>query len=231
MQLASLTKEAGELLRKVCSGRQLRLDDGHLLLQYQRMGGDGLFLSATLENEKDLQIWISESQWCRWIAPIFPAPDWAAIPLDLQNALSAWTLANAGIDENVELCWPNGTMLQPGNISIAPDWCLRIEVPGRRLDLRIVNAPIAWLNTIAELGIPYEKTETTLTPGGTDRVAHEMGITVGLIAGWIRVHPEIIDRLTIGDALLIQHAYRIADGEFGLFLTIQLPLLIMVLIS
>lgn len=217
MQLSRLTEGAGRLLRKVGAGRQLLLENSHLSLTYRHSGGDGLILTADLNHTLQgpvqhcaMQIWVDETQWCRWIEPILTVPDWSAVPAELQTALAAWTLAAAGSDvENTGVSWPRGTRLEKGQVATAPDWCLRIEAHGRQLDMRLLAAPISWLDSIAEFAMPFDSTGTA---------PKETVVAAALIAGWSRVDKKIITHLNIGDALLLQHAYRVADGEFGLFL-------------
>lgn len=207
MQIPRLSEPAGRLLRKVGNGRCMTTENGSLTLSYRRAGGDGLILSATFE-DKPLRLWLDETQWCGWIAPMLTAPGWAMIPAELQEILAAWTLASAGAClADYDLTWPSGKKIERDHVAPAADWCLRFEQAGRRLDARILDAPLEWLDTLTDYLAPIE-TENT----------QEIRIPVALIAGWSLAGAALVQSLKPGAALLLHHAYPVANGEFGLFM-------------
>ncbi|MCU1748797.1 type III secretion system cytoplasmic ring protein SctQ [Pseudomonas sp. 6D_7.1_Bac1] len=208
MQLPSLSESAGQLLRKIGAGRRLEQVDGTLTMTYSMAGGDGLILSAEVLGQP-VRLWLMPDHWCRWISPVLSVPAWPAVPVELHSLLAAWTLASAGAvlcDSN--MAWPIGATIEPGHVETTPYWCLRIEREGCRLDAWILDAPLVWLDTLAEAFTPLQTTEET----GVRR------IPVPLVAGWSRIDEQALKRLSPGDGLLLQHGYLIADGELGLFM-------------
>lgn len=201
-----LSEAAGRLLRKIGHGRQRGSADGGLMLRYRQAGGDGLILSAWL-NEEPVRLWLDEAQWCRWVEPVLPVPDWPAVPPVLHAMLSAWTLA--GADACLapdDMAWPRGQGLVQAHVAPAPDWCLCLERHGARLDIRLLDLPLEWIDRLAACLQPVEAGTIADRP-----------VPVALVAGWARVAATGLRRLECGDALLLGRAYRIADGEIGLF--------------
>lgn len=208
MQLPSLSESAGHLLRKIGAGRRLEHVDGALTITYSVAGGDGLILNAEVLGQP-VRLWLTPEHWCRWISPMLSVPAWPAVPVELHGVLAAWTLASAGAglcDSNI--AWPTGAVIEPRHVEMAPHWCLRIEREDCRLDAWILDAPLAWLDTLAEAFTPIA---TTDEPG-------MRRIPVPLVAGWSRIDEQALKRLRPGDGLLLHHGYLVTDGELGLFM-------------
>lgn len=201
-----LSEAAACVLRQTGHGRRREAASGCLALDYRRAGGDGLVLTARLA-QTPVRLWLDEAQWCRWIEPVLPVPDWAATPAALQAMLAAWTLAgaDAGLEQD-GIAWPVGLMLAPCHVAMEPDWCLGLERAGVRLDVRLLEVPLAWIDTLT----------TQLPPDGSGAI-RDTRVPVALVAGWTPVAAACLQQLARGDALLLGRAYRVADGDIGLF--------------
>ncbi len=208
MQLPHLSKSAGELLRRIGPGRRLEYIDITLTLSYGVGAGDGLIVHAQVLGQA-VRLWLAPDQWCRWISPMLEVPSWSSVPPELHDVLASWTLASASTElEGSTIAWPTATSIEAAAVETAPCWCLRIEYGGRQLDVSILEAPLAWLESLADVFDGIEVADNS------DRRT----IPVALIAGWSRVDQLTLNRLKPGDGLLLQQSYRTADGELGLFM-------------
>ncbi len=159
-----------------------------------------------------MRLWCDSAQWCRWIAPLLPVADWHAVPDELHAALAAWTLACvAPCAAASGLAWPEAAAIEPAACPIANRWLLRLERAGATLDLQILDAPPAWIAQLAAGLDPLD------APPGDAPGRPAPALRVALIAGWSCIDTTQLARLRPGDALLLHHAYAVADGELGLF--------------
>ncbi|MGC0154959.1 type III secretion system cytoplasmic ring protein SctQ [Chromobacterium vaccinii] len=195
------------MLSKVGPGRRLDSTDGSLLLSFnRRAAGAGLILSARWEDQA-VRLWLDEAQWLQWVEPMLALPSWEMAPADLRELLAAWTLADAGsCPAELGLHWPQAAHLAPGQADAGLGWRLRIQSGQRQLDLLALEAPDAWLDSLADHAYPMEEDEAATIMTG-----------ISLIAGWSMAEAAAIRKLAVGDALLLRHSFRIADGQFGLF--------------
>lgn len=201
-----LDKAGGGLLRRLGAGRYRRTETGGVALDYRRIGGDGLVLSALLE-DTPVRLWLDEAQWCRWIAPVLSVPCWASVPAALRDILAAWTLAgnDAGLAQE-GVSWPAGQELVPVHVALMPDWCLSFERNGDRLDVRLLDVPPHWIEALMA-SLPQVEPASVRV----DRVP------VSLIAGWSLVGESWLRQLVSGAALLLSRCHRVTEGEIGLF--------------
>jgi type III secretion protein Q len=216
-RLPRLDARAARLLRKVGAGRRIEIDGGALSLAYRREGGNGLIFSGHLEHNP-VQLWIDERAWLHWIEPVLAVADASSIPEELHEALAAWTFdaIGRGLDGSAQYAstaltastqWPAGLSLRTAHVEPRLGWCLRAEQGGRGIDVLVLDAPHDWLDTLAD----------RLAPWRPDN-APEVRIRAGLLAGWASVARSAVATLRVGDALLLRRAYRVAQGEFGLFM-------------
>jgi type III secretion protein Q len=213
-RLTRLDARAARLLRKVGAGRRIEFDGGALSLAYRRAGGNGLILSGHLEHGP-VQVWIDAREWLPWIEPVLAVSHATSIPEELHEALAAWTFdaIGRGLDGSAQFAstastqWPVGSSLRTAHIEPRLGWCLRAEQGERGVDVLVLDAPHDWLDMLAD----------RLSPWRPDNAA-EVRIRAGLLAGWASVARSAVASLRVGDALLLQRAYRVAQGEFGLFI-------------
>jgi type III secretion protein Q len=209
-RLPRLDERTARLLRKVGAGRRIDFADGALALAYRRSaGGNGLMLSGEL-GQDPVQFWVNERQWCRWIEPLLAVPDASSVPTELHGALAAWTLDAIGCglegsNDAEPLPWPAGASLRTCAVADRYGWCLRAERAAHELDLLVLEAPLDWLDALADRLAPY--------PLDAPR---EIRIRASLVAGWSSITRSAISDLRVGDALMLRHAYRVARREFGL---------------
>lgn len=209
MKLPKLNQAEGRLLRKIGPGRQLELLDGVMTLTYGMGGGDGLIVHAEVLNQPVL-FWVAAAHWCRWIRPMLDVPHWSAVPPALHDVLASWTLASAGAGlEDSFVAWPTATSLEATRIESAPHWGLCFAQEDRQLQAWILDAPAQWLDSLCELLQPME----------SQHACEHRTLPVALIAGWSPVDRSALERLRPGDGLLLQHSYRPAKGQVGLFLS------------
>ncbi|MEX3956734.1 type III secretion system cytoplasmic ring protein SctQ [Trinickia sp. EG282A] len=210
-QLPHLDERGARLLRKVGAGRRIDFTDGAFALAYRRSaGGTGLVLSGALGTDA-VRLWVDEGQWCRWIEPLLPVPDASAIPAELRDALAAWTFDTIGSglegSSNGEPPpWPVGASLRACTVERRLDWCLRAERGNIALELLVLEAPVDWLDALAD----------RLAPCSADD-SPEIQVRTSLIAGWSSIARNVAESLRVGDALVLRQAYRVARCEFGLF--------------
>lgn len=215
MQPVPLTEAAGALLRKIGGGRRHQHNAGACVLTYQRAGGEGLILQAQVAGTP-VRLWLDAKQWCHWLEPMLVVPDWSAVPAELRDALAAWTCAVA--DPNcVDDDWLMGDTIETSYIEPAEDWCLRFERDATQLTLRVLDAPLAWLDTLAERFEPAPP-EAEVNPRATC-------IPVPLIVGWSTLDAHALKQINVGDAILLQQAYRLTEGELCLFMNRPLAVL------
>ncbi|WDD90587.1 type III secretion system cytoplasmic ring protein SctQ (plasmid) [Burkholderia sp. FERM BP-3421] len=208
MRPIPLDADTAAVLRTLGHGRAYRRDADALTLLFRRGGGAGLVLTARADDAV-VRAWCDSAQWCRWIAPVLPVADWHAVPDELRAPLAAWTLACvAPCAAAAGLAWPDAEAVEPEASPIAHRWLLRLERAGATLDLLILDAPPAW---IAQLAADLDPLDAP-APG---RPAP--ALRAALIAGWSCIDTAQLARLHRGDALLLHHAYAVADGELGLF--------------
>ncbi|HWX13238.1 MAG TPA: type III secretion system cytoplasmic ring protein SctQ [Trinickia sp.] len=219
-RLPRLDARAARLLRKVGVGRRIEFDGGALSLVYRRAGGNGLIFSGGLEH-RPVQLWIDEREWLHWIEPVLAVADANSIPEDLHEALAAWTFdaigrglggsaqsgSTASAASTSSTQWPAGSSLRTAHIEPRLGWCLRAEQGERGVDVLVLDAPHDWLDTLADRLPPWRRDN-----------APEVRIRAGLLAGWASVTRSVMATLRVGDALLLRRAYRVAQGEFGLFM-------------
>ncbi len=212
VRLPRLDERGGRLLRKLGAGRRADCPDGALALAYRRSaGGNGLVLSGSLGSNA-VQLWVDEGQWCRWIEPLIAVPDASSVPPELHEALSAWTFDAIGsaLEHSTDmdpLPWPVGASLRTCAIAARIGWWLRAEREHRELDLLVLEAPLHWLDALAD----------RLAPCPVDDPP-DIRVRTTLLAGWTRIARSAADDLRLGDALVLHHAYRVARREFGLLL-------------
>jgi type III secretion protein Q len=221
MRIHQLSKAEGQLLQKIGMGVGVQSDDSALLLTYQPTGHDahrideanarvdanvGLQLSMTVQGHP-LRLWFSQSQWRAWVEPVLAVPDWQSVPSELRETLATWTCCTIGAScEEQGLAWP-----ETGTIAVAPapaasNWHLSVEQEERRLDMDIVEAPLDWLHALAD----------SLSPLDAPLATPSAQFPVPLIAGWSRLHATQLTQLRSGAALVLHHAYQVAEGELGL---------------
>ncbi|MCX8565596.1 MAG: type III secretion protein Q [Glomeribacter sp. 1016415] len=215
MQPVPLTEAAGALLRKIGAGRRQQHNAGACVLAYQPAGGEGLILHAQIAGAP-VRLWLDARQWCRWLEPMLVVPTWSAVPVELREALAAWTCASADpgcINDD----WLVGGTIETGYIEPAQDWCLRLEQQERQLTLRVLDAPLAWLDTLADQFEPIPPDPKLDSPAPR--------VPVSLVVGWSTLDAHALQQLNVGDAILLQHAYRPAKGELCLFMNRPLAVL------
>lgn len=209
MKLPKLSREESELLRHIGPGRRLEHFDGAMTLTYGIGAGDGLIVHAQVLDQP-VRLWFAPDAWCRWISPMLEAPNWLAIPPQLHEVLASWTLAVAGHAlADSALAWPTAIALEAATVKTAPYWCLCFEHEDRKLEAWVLEAPTHWINSLSELLSPIE----------INHHADNTTLPVALIAGWSQLDQPTLEQLQPGDGLLLQHTYRITDGQLGLFLT------------
>ncbi|BBE08762.1 Type III secretion apparatus protein, YscQ/HrcQ family [Mycoavidus cysteinexigens] len=214
MQPLPLTEAAGALLRKIGAGRRRQHNASTYVLAYQHAGGAGLILHTHIAGAP-VRLWLEAMQWCRWLEPMLVVPAWSAVPADLRDALAAWTCASTdpGCADND---WLVGSTIETGYVEPAQDWCLHLEQAERQLTLRVLDAPLAWLDTLADQFEPILAPE--LNPPAPR-------VPVPLVAGWSTLDAQALKQINVGDAILLQHAYRLAEGELCLFMNRPLAVL------
>jgi type III secretion protein Q len=210
--LPKVDEHTARLLRKVGIGRRIEFDEGHLSLAYRRFGGKGIVLAGALEHEP-VRLWVEDRQWCRWIDPLLAIAEPAYLPPELNEALAAWTLDSIGrglqgLTDPAHCPWPNGTSLQRADVEPQFGWCVQAQCGGRRIDALLLEAPYGWLDALAD----------QLAPCPCEP-ASDISVRVSLVAGWSSIPHSLAKSLCVGDALLLRHAYRVAQREFGLFTT------------
>ncbi|KGS02355.1 FliM/FliN family flagellar motor switch protein [Burkholderia sp. ABCPW 111] len=242
MQPLRIDRTTLALLRAVGAGRRLALGDGALALRFLRAGGDGLILSARTD-DGPVRLWVDAAPWCRWIEPVLSVPHWDAVPVELRGALAAWTCACIEPDlASFGVSWLRADAIERGACAAEPAWSLRIEREHAALDMRIVDAPLAWLERLANgldplpddflpvdpqpidlepIDLPPHSpvgssTMPPRTPPHGGRAASP-ALRLSLAAGWSIVDTATLSRVRAGDALLLQHAYAVAQGELALF--------------
>lgn len=215
MQPVLLTETAGALLRKIGAGRRQQLNDGACALTYQQAGGEGLILHAQIAGTP-VRLWLDAMQWCRWLEPVLVIPAWSAVPVELREALAAWTCASAN-PGCADAAWLVADTIETGYIEPAQDWCLHLEQSERQLTLRVLDAPLAWLDRLADQFEPILP-EPTLDP-------HAPRVPVPLVVGWSTLDTHALQQLKVGDGFLLQNAYRPTEGELCLFMNRPLALL------
>ncbi|RXV65282.1 YscQ/HrcQ family type III secretion apparatus protein [Burkholderia stabilis] len=211
MQPIALDANAAAVLRTLGHGRAYRHDTDSIALLFRRAGGAGLVLSGRV-GDAIVRFWCDSAQWCSWIAPVLPVSDWQAVPNDLRAALAAWTLARvAPCAVAAGIAWPEAEVVEPDTCPIASRWLLRLEHASAMLDLQILDASPGWIAQLAARLAPLDGPldDTFARPAPALRVA--------LIAGWSCIDTTLLARLHPGDALLLHHAYAVADGELGIF--------------
>ncbi|AIO69957.1 type III secretion system cytoplasmic ring protein SctQ [Burkholderia oklahomensis] len=219
MRPIRIDRATGALLRAVGAGRRLALDTGALTLRFRRAGGDGLILSART-GDGPVRLWVDAARWCRWIEPVLSVPDWDAVPVELRGALAAWTCACIEPDlASFGIAWLHADAIECGACPAEPAWSLGIEREHASLDMRVVDAPLAWLERLADRLDPLQpdSPRDSLPGSPPDSRAAAPAIRLALAAGWSSVDTATLARVRPGDALLLQHAYAAADGELALF--------------
>lgn len=215
MQLPRLDTDALRLLRKVGRGRCSGIGNGATLaLDYRRMQGNGMVITATL-GPADVRLWVEGDAWCRWVEPLIALGGTSSVPPELNAALAAWTCASlSGTDGDAadtlhgDAQWPIGIGLANETLPPTYGWCLSATREAGRLDALVLEAPLGWLDAIADRLAPVESQ--------TAPVPH---VRASLVAGWSRVPQSAIEALEVGDALMLRTAFRVTDHLFGLFLT------------
>ncbi|KVN03489.1 MULTISPECIES: type III secretion system cytoplasmic ring protein SctQ [unclassified Burkholderia] len=211
MRTIPLDAGTAPVLRTLGHGRAYRRDTDALTLLFRRGGGTGLILTSRADDAV-VRVWCDSAQWCRWIAPVLPVADWHAVPDELRAALAAWTFACvAPCAAAAGLAWPQAEAVEPEACSITNRWLLRLEREGATLDLQILDAPSTWIAQLAAGLDPLD------APPGDAPGRPAPALRVALIAGWSCIDTTQLARLHRGDALLLHHAYAVADGELGLF--------------
>ncbi|AOJ07290.1 type III secretion system cytoplasmic ring protein SctQ [Burkholderia mayonis] len=223
MRPIPIDRATGALLRAVGAGRRLALDTGALTLRFRRAGGDGLIVSART-GDGPVRLWVDAAPWCRWIEPVLSVPDWDAVPVELRGALAAWTCACIEPDlASFGVAWLHADAIECGACPVEPAWSLGIEREHASLDMRIVDAPLAWLERLADrlaplqTNPPRDSLHDSLYDSPPDSRAATPTVRLALAAGWSSVDTATLARVQPGDALLLQHAYAAADGELALF--------------
>jgi type III secretion protein Q len=233
-RLPRLDARAARLLRKVGMGRRIEFNSsgrdggGALSLAYRRAGGNGLIVSGHLKHSP-VQLWIGEREWLHWVEPVLAVANASSVPEELHETLAAWTFdaIGRGLDWVVQSAstassastssisstqWPAGSSLRTAHIEPQLGWCLRAEQGERAVDVLVLDAPHDWLDTLADRLAPCR-------PEYEPTIAQEVRIRAGLLAGWTSVAHSVAASLRVGDALLLRRAYRVDQGEFGLFVT------------
>ncbi|KVV41082.1 translocation protein in type III secretion [Burkholderia ubonensis] len=211
MRTILLDAATAPILGTLGHGRSYRRDTDALTLLFRRGGGTGLILTSRIDDAV-VRFWCDSAQWCRWIAPMLPVADWHAVPDELREALAVWTFACvAPCAAAAGLAWPQAEVVEPEACSSTNRWLLRLEREGATLDLQILDAPSTW---IAQLAASLEPLDA---PPGDAPGRPAPALRVALIAGWSCIDTAQLAQLHRGDALLLHHAYAVADGELGLF--------------
>lgn len=213
MQPLRISKQDGELLRKIGAGRGLSLPDGALSLTHRTLGGDGVQLSATINGAR-VRLWFDNDQWCHWITPVLVAPTWDSVPPALYGALAAWTCASIGEAlANTHFDWIEGNTIEAASIAPAAAWCLCVKRGGTQLEARVLEAPPGWLTQLANVLLPLETQHAFVEPAAPPR-----SLPVSLITGWSCVDTATLNKLRPGDGLILHRASQIANGDLYLFL-------------
>jgi type III secretion protein Q len=200
----------GALLRKVGHGRRRVFDGGALALRFCRAGGDGLVLSVRVGNNESAQFWVDAQQWCQWIEPILVVRDWQSVPTELREILAVWTCSSIDPDlDGTGFTWCQAHAIERGECEMEQAWSLRLERSDASLDMRVIHAPDLWLDGLANRLGPMS---STTNDGNANAV-----IRTPLVAGWSSVTPSALKLIQPGDALVLQRAYAVLDGELTLF--------------
>lgn len=220
--LPQLDTGALRLLRKVGTGRGGDVGSGSTLaIDYRRAGGAGVVVSGTL-GTASVRIWVERGAWCRWVEPVLALDDVTSVPPDLRGALAAWTLASlwpgyGDEDGDSPGGWPTGVELTPETLPPTHGWCLSAACDGRRIGALVLDAPLAWLDSIATALPPLGACASSERPPGEPDSTPL--VRASLVAGWTRLPSDVIRRLQTGDALVLQTSFEVAEHLFGLFLT------------
>jgi type III secretion protein Q len=210
MYIPQLSKEGGQLVARVGCGVHWFNEQSECSLAYCHPPvADGLILHARLD-DRPLRFWLDESQWCQWVAPMLVVPSWQTTPDELRELLAIWTLAEAGAcrGEESRLPWPVAERLEAGAMAAGMRWKLSIRQGERRLDLYLLSAAESWLGQLADEAYPV----------APENASAAIALDVSLLAGWSKIAASTLEILGPGDALLLQHSWQVADGQFGLFI-------------
>lgn len=203
----TIDKRTHQLLRKVAGGRHGTSGESSLLLDFQQRGGDGLFFSVCLEQQR-FSFWMDEFQWCSWIKPVLVVPTWDNVPESLLAALASWTLAPIhSYFELAKLDAPIGESVRRGSIGIDWGWVLTLEHEGRTLALRCVDAPFDWLEGLVSV----------LTPLDGEGISDDQRFPFPLVVGWCSLSYRELSCLQRGDGITLQNTTNVAHGQVWLF--------------
>ncbi|RKT98830.1 YscQ/HrcQ family type III secretion apparatus protein [Burkholderia sp. Nafp2/4-1b] len=221
MRALQIDRATLALLRMVGAGRWLALDGGALTMRFGHAGGDGLIVSARTD-DGPVRLWVDALSWCSWIEPILSVPSWDATPVELRGALAAWTCACIEQDlGSAGISWLRADAIERGACKAKPMWSLRIEREREfaSIDLRIMEAPHKWLEQLARgldpLPVHLQPDSPRSSPH--DEHAAAPAIRLSLAAGWTIINTAMLAGVRAGDALVLQHAYAVTQGELSLY--------------
>ncbi|HBO5142456.1 FliM/FliN family flagellar motor switch protein [Pseudomonas aeruginosa] len=213
-QPTKLTQQEGELLRKLGPGRVFAWEGGRLFLGFATQQRGELVLECMLD-EQPLQLGMLEAKWLAWTESELSVASWSMLAEDLHLPLAALTVTP--IQEALQalaLPCPSAHRLDRRPAQGAYNgWFLRLEYEQRILDLQLLEVPLDWLGSLIEAmqPVPEENDEapSPCTP-------------LPLVTGWSTIkRSELLD-MRCGDALLLRHAYPVAQAQLVLFM--QRPL-------
>ncbi|GLU33119.1 FliM/FliN family flagellar motor switch protein [Trinickia caryophylli] len=222
--LPRLDSHEARLLRKVGAGLRVETGEHALALGYRDAGGEsGVTLCGMLEGAP-VRLWVDARQWCGWLAPMLSVADVSQIPEALHPLLCAWTFETFGealtasAHSEAAVPWPVGIDARRGRAGRRCGWWLASTYGERRLDARVLEAPLNWLEALADR---LASASGDALAAGDAREAGEPPavprIRASLVAGWSGVPGTAAQNLRVGDALVLRRAYDVAQGEFALF--------------
>ncbi|AJC21159.1 hypothetical protein [Pandoraea pulmonicola] len=179
-----------------------------------RTGGDGLVVTARVDEGVvgAVRFWCDAQQWRDWLAPLLPVPLQGTLPPEWQTLATSLTLAADFVDDDVPFAdataspaaWPCATSVAPGHVATAWRTGMVLERAGRRLALAYLDGATSWLRTRC---LAAQESDAPLDPAGLPQRR------CALAAGWATLPSSQCDALRDGDAVLLDVAAEIEDGE------------------
>ncbi|WP_353192582.1 hypothetical protein [Pandoraea pnomenusa] len=218
----------------------LAFDEGDAQVRagWLHSGGDGLIVTARVDEGVVgvVRFWCDAQQWADWLAPHLPVPSWDALPREWRAVAAALTLSTGdrapdvggdvtvgdvdGVDIDAAVgaaravggstrksAWPEVTGIERGTLTTL--WRIGIVMmrDGRRLALAFLDGATSWLR---ERCREAESRNDPLDPRGLP------ARDCVLAAGWTTLHAAQCDALLPGDAILLDVAADVANGEYWL---------------
>lgn len=179
-----------------------------------RTGGDGLIVMARVDDGVvgSVRFWCDAQQWRDWLAPLLPVPSQDALPPDWQTVATSLTFAAGIVDDDASfadettspVAWPCATSVASGKVATAWRTGMVLERGGRRLALAYLDGATSWLRTRC---LAAQESDAPLDPAGLPQRR------CALAAGWAMLPKRHCDALRDGDAVLLDVAADIEDGE------------------